>query len=179
MQTLDAPHPGMRLGWSEMTLVIDGRADVPLQHLIVRQEQGTRGRSSSAGRRTVGRTGWWDVLELGPGSEQSTIRCRTRHGRLWRGSFDQPCGSPMDPMHDRDRVAVRLGWSGMSLAIDGRAREMACPTRLPVGSPRKSAAIIPFVNKTVTSGLPIGSGRKCLMIWAMWASAIIIRRGQA
>jgi len=28
------------------------------------------------------------------------------------------CGSPMDPMHDRDRVAVRLGWSGMALAID-------------------------------------------------------------
>jgi len=27
-------------------------------------------------------------------------------------------GSPMYPMHDRDRVAVRLGWSGMALAID-------------------------------------------------------------
>jgi hypothetical protein len=38
MQTLDAPHPGMRLGWSGMTLAIDGRADVPLPHLIIRQE---------------------------------------------------------------------------------------------------------------------------------------------
>src|SRR5436190_23756810 len=36
---------------------------------------------------------------------------------------------------------------------------------VPVGSPRKSAAIIPFVNN---SGLPIGSGRNCLMIWAHW-----------
>src|SRR5882757_4402742 len=26
------------------------------------REQGTRGRSSGAGRRTVARTGWWDVL---------------------------------------------------------------------------------------------------------------------
>ena len=34
------------------------------------REQGTRERSSGAGRRTVGRTDWWDVLELGPGSEQ-------------------------------------------------------------------------------------------------------------
>ena len=34
---------------------------------------------------------------------------------------------------------------------------------VPVGSPRKSAAIIPFVNKTLTSGLPIGSGRNWLL----------------
>jgi hypothetical protein len=33
---------------------------------------------------------------------------------------------------------------------------------VPVGSPRKSAAIIPSVNETLTSGLPIGSGGKCL-----------------
>ena len=39
----------------------------------------------------------------------------------------------------------------------------ACPIRVPVGSPRKSAAIIPFVNKTLTSGLPIGS----IHIWSM------------
>jgi hypothetical protein len=45
-----------------------------------------------------------------------------------------------------------------------------CPTRVPVGSPRKSAAIIPFVNKTLTSGLPIGSGRKWLRISARWLS---------
>jgi hypothetical protein len=39
---------------------------------------------------------------------------------------------------------------------------------VPVGSPRKSAAIIPFVK--LTSGLPIGSGRNWLMIWAHWVN---------
>src|SRR5712672_3273850 len=63
MQTLDAPHPGMRLGWSEMTLVIDGRADVPLRHLIVRQENKVlaAGRAAQAGERSdvlAGGTYW-------------------------------------------------------------------------------------------------------------------------
>src|SRR5436189_6169412 len=31
--------------------------------------------------------------------------------------------------------------------------ERACPIRIPVGSPRKSAAIIPPINETLTSGL--------------------------
>src|SRR5947199_10415517 len=35
-----------------------------------------------------------------------------------------------------------------------------------VGSPRKSAAIIPFVNTTLTSGLPTGSIQKSSMIRA-------------
>jgi hypothetical protein len=30
----------------------------------------------------------------------------------------------------------------------------------------------PFVNKTLTSGLPIGSGEKCLMIWAHWLPSV-------
>ena len=50
-------------------------------------------------------------------------------------------------------------WEGMSNPV-------------PVGSPRKSAAIIPFANKTLTSGLPIGSGRKCLMILATWVLSV-------
>src|SRR5436190_9989250 len=41
---------------------------------------------------------------------------------------------------------ARSVWEGMSNPV-------------PVGSPRKSAAIIPFLNKTLASGLPIGSGR--------------------
>ena len=65
MQTLDAPHriqrdvlPGRAavlglegLGWSGMTLAIDGRAVVPLRHLIVRQENKVLagGRAAQAG----------------------------------------------------------------------------------------------------------------------------------
>src|SRR5882757_7575429 len=37
-----------------------------------------------------------------------------------------PVRSPMDAMHDRDRVAVRLGWSGMALAIDDRPPAGEC-----------------------------------------------------
>jgi hypothetical protein len=44
---------------------------------------------------------------------------------------------------------------------------------VPVGSPRKSAAIVPFVNETLTSGLPIGSGRKWLGNWAHWLSNLV------
>ena len=47
-----------------------------------------------------------------------------------------------------------------------------------VGSPRKSAAIIPFVNETVISGLPIGSGKKCLRIGAVWVSTGMQRAGE-
>src|SRR6266576_2674130 len=88
-------------------------------------------------------------------------RCYIRHAARRHGNTVRPCGSPMDPMHDRDRVAVRLGWSGMVLAIGDLAgatfvtllaavwEGMSNP--VPVRSPRKSAAIIPFVNKTLTS----------------------------
>ncbi len=40
-----------------------------------------------------------------------------------------------------------------------------------VGSPRKSAAIIPSVNETLTGALPIGSRKKCLMISPCWFAA--------
>jgi hypothetical protein len=53
-------------------------------------------------------------------------------------------------------------WSGseallaLLVSTSPEHRELACPTRVPSGSARKSAAIIPFVNKTLTSGAPIG-----------------------
>src|SRR5258705_10822031 len=37
------------------------------------REQGTRGRARRAGRRTVGRTGWWEGPEGGPGGGQSYV----------------------------------------------------------------------------------------------------------
>ena len=53
------------------------------------------------------------VLAIGDLAGATFVTLLGRHGNTVR-----PCGSPMDPMHDRDRVAVRLGWSGMALAID-------------------------------------------------------------
>jgi hypothetical protein len=47
---------------------------------------------------------------------------------------------------DQDTVV----WEGMSNPVPG-------------GSARKSTAIIPFVNESLTSGLPIGSAPKRLM----------------
>ncbi len=54
------------------------------------------------------------------------------------------------------------------VAMDVTGAVIELRAMVPVGSPRKSAAIIPFVNKTLTSELPIGSGGKCLMILATW-----------
>ena len=59
--------------------------------------------------------------------------------------------------------ATLSSWSGseallaLLVSTSPEHREMACRTRVPVGSPRKSAAIIPFVNESLTSGLPIAS----------------------
>src|SRR6267154_674593 len=53
----------------------------------------------------------------------------------------------------------------------------------PSGRPENPRAIIPFVNRSLTSGLPIGSPSStihvCLMDKALWVSVIIIRRGVA
>ena len=62
------------MGWSGMTLAIDGRADVPLRHLIVRQENKVLagGRAAQAGEQSdvlAGGTYW-----LGPGSERPRQR---------------------------------------------------------------------------------------------------------
>jgi hypothetical protein len=63
----------------------------------------------------------------------------------------------MDSMHDRDRVAARLG-AGNDLAMDGRAPRDGMSNPAPGGSARKSAAIIPFVNEGLTSGGSYGLG---------------------
>jgi hypothetical protein len=55
---------------------------------------------------------------------------------------------------------ARCVWEGMSNPV-------------PVGSSRKSAAIIPFINKTLTSGLPTGSGRNWLMTWVGWVYRVL------
>ena len=52
-----------------------------------------------------------------------------------------------------------------------------CPIRYPSGSPRKSATIIPFVNKTLTSGLPTGSLDKWLMKTARWLTTVAHPKG--
>jgi hypothetical protein len=49
------------------------------------------------------------------------------------------------------------GSEALLVSTSPEHREMACPTRVPVGSPRKSAAIIPFVNRSLTSGLGASS----------------------
>src|SRR5436189_2551384 len=53
----------------------------------------------------------------------------------------------------------------------------------PSGRPENPRPIIPFVNRSLTSGLPIGSPSStihvCLMDKALWVSVIIIRRGVA
>jgi hypothetical protein len=49
------------------------------------------------------------------------------------------------------------GSEALLVSTSPEHRELACPTRVPSGSARKSAAIIPFVNKTLTHGLPIAS----------------------
>jgi hypothetical protein len=49
------------------------------------------------------------------------------------------------------------GSEALLVSTSPEHRELACPTRVPSGSARKSAAIIPFVNKTLTSGAPIAS----------------------
>src|SRR5882757_3610430 len=110
MQTLDAPHPiqrhvlpgrvlasrgtgpGMRLGWSGMTLAIDGRADVQKGCHVLR--------------------GGGPVACVMPVvTEFVTLLAATatqfaRAGRLWTLWTIEI------------EVAVRLGWSGMALAID-------------------------------------------------------------
>jgi hypothetical protein len=53
----------MRLRWSEMTLAMDGRADVPLRHLTARQENKVLagGRAAQAGEQSdvlAGGTYW-------------------------------------------------------------------------------------------------------------------------
>src|SRR6267154_3385324 len=50
----------------------------------------------------------------------------------------------------------------------------------PSGRPENPRAIIPFVNRSITSELPIGSPSStihvCLMNKALWASAILLWR---
>jgi hypothetical protein len=65
----------------------------------------------------------------------------------------------------------RLWTIEIEVAVTGAVIELRA--MVPVGSPRKSAAIIPSVNdETLTSGLPIASAEKCLMISDRWVNAI-------
>ena len=128
MQTLDAPHPIQRdvlpgcvlasryWAWNAAGLVGNDpltacRRPSPASDRPPR-EQGTRGRSSGAGRRTVGRTGssyvaaWAErayrrsreasISSRGRRQQQryasvTTYRTAATEGRLWRGPFsDQP-----------------------------------------------------------------------------------------
>ena len=71
------------------------------------------------------------------------------------------------PDHGRDDGLqgdpVLLEWvRGVARLNFARAPRVGMSNPAPGGSARKSAAIIPFVNETLTSGAPIGSGGKWL-----------------
>ena len=53
----------------------------------------------------------------------------------------------------------------IEVAVTGAVIELRA--MVPV-APRKSAAIIPSVNETLTGGLPIDPTKKSLMIWVGW-----------
>jgi hypothetical protein len=94
----------MRLGWSGMTLAIDGGADVPLRHLIVRQENKvlalalpradncSLNATSRAARSTctckIGSLASLPSRWLNVAANSTTRRpSRLRRSYAWRGSF--------------------------------------------------------------------------------------------
>jgi hypothetical protein len=141
-----------------MTLAIDGRADVPLRHLIVHKVL-AGGRAAQAGEQSDVLAGG-DVLELGPGSEQSAhhrrpIRHRTtsvgsavlisRAGLTMRSVSATPlCRLPdgrrrhrvtvLPDGRRRHRVTVRI--SSMP------SRDRAGETNLPVQYPTKFELVV-------------------------------------
>ena len=88
----------------------------------------------------------WATIEINGAQRIIHPRRPTSCCRGGDGFRERYCSQKETALPAVSPPLARCVWEGMSNPV-------------PVGSPRKSAAIIPFVNKTLTSGLPIGSIR--------------------